>query len=117
MFVAIEWNSTYRKIKLCVMNAGWFGIRKEFCPWVLDACPVLQEYGNISYKVKGSPNVSRATREEDGLPTESNGGSRETTAGHKRSGGNARSKRHGTLAGCDEQPRCVIPIVSIDMPD
>ena len=30
---------------------GWFGLRKEFCPWMLDACPVLQEYGNISYKV------------------------------------------------------------------
>ena len=29
---------------------GWFGIRKEFCEFLLDTFPLLREYGNISYK-------------------------------------------------------------------
>lgn len=29
---------------------GWFGIRKDFCSFLLGACPLLQEYGNISYQ-------------------------------------------------------------------
>ena len=32
--------------------SGWFGVRKEFCPWLLGVCPVLQEYGNI-YDLSG----------------------------------------------------------------
>lgn len=28
---------------------GWFGMRKDFCSFVLGACPLLQEYGNIAY--------------------------------------------------------------------
>lgn len=33
-------------------NPWWFGIRKDFCSFlVLNMCPLLQEYGNISYQV------------------------------------------------------------------
>ena len=103
-----------RIIRLC-FSAGWFGIRKEFCPWVLDICPILQEYGNISYKVKESRNVSRSDQEGDGSASEAD--IRREAPAHKRAGGNTRSKRHGTAAGCEEQPKCVIPVVSIDMPD
>jgi len=38
-------------------------VRKEFCPWVLDSCPVLQEYGNISYKVHDASAAMRSARQ------------------------------------------------------
>lgn len=31
-------------------NPLWFGVRKTFYDFVLDTCPLLQEYGNISYQ-------------------------------------------------------------------
>ncbi|XP_048516041.1 transmembrane protein 185B isoform X2 [Athalia rosae] len=31
-------------------NRWWFGIRKDFCHFLLGLCPLLQEYGNISYQ-------------------------------------------------------------------
>ncbi|CAG0887533.1 unnamed protein product [Darwinula stevensoni] len=31
-------------------NYWWFGIRKDFCHFLLGVCPCLQEYGNISYR-------------------------------------------------------------------
>nr|CAI5832124.1 unnamed protein product [Callosobruchus analis] len=30
-------------------NKWWFAMRKDFCSFVLGACPVLQEYANIAY--------------------------------------------------------------------
>ncbi|GIY84482.1 transmembrane protein 185A [Caerostris extrusa] len=32
-------------------NHWWFGIRKDFCQFLLSICPILQEYGNISYSL------------------------------------------------------------------
>ena len=33
-------------------NPWWCGFRKDFCSFlVLNLCPMLQEYGNISYQV------------------------------------------------------------------
>ncbi|CAL1281143.1 unnamed protein product [Larinioides sclopetarius] len=32
-------------------NHWWFGIRKDFCQFLLSICPLLQEYGNISYSL------------------------------------------------------------------
>lgn len=29
--------------------AGWFGMRKDFCSFLLGICPLLQEYANIAY--------------------------------------------------------------------
>jgi hypothetical protein len=34
---------------IAVLLAGWFGMRKDFCAFVLGACPLLQEYANIAY--------------------------------------------------------------------
>nr|AEE62959.1 unknown [Dendroctonus ponderosae] len=31
-------------------NKWWFGLRKDFCSFLLGACPLLQEYGNIAYQ-------------------------------------------------------------------
>ena len=33
-----------------IFFTGWFGIRKDFCEYLLDLCPCLREYGNVSYK-------------------------------------------------------------------
>ena len=39
------WNESFSIIYLL----GWFGLRKDFCTYILDKCPMLQKYGNISY--------------------------------------------------------------------
>ncbi|KAJ8886855.1 hypothetical protein PR048_013067 [Dryococelus australis] len=31
---------------------GWFGIRKDFCHFLLSLCPFLQEYANIAYNLQ-----------------------------------------------------------------
>ena len=31
--------------------SGWFGMRCDFCTFLLDVCPCLREYCNISYHV------------------------------------------------------------------
>ena len=33
---------------------GWFGIRKDFCHFLLGLSPLLQEYGNISYQPRSA---------------------------------------------------------------
>ncbi|CAL1545989.1 unnamed protein product [Lymnaea stagnalis] len=35
-------------------NCWWFGIRKDFCQFLLGVCPCLQEYGNISYSIQSN---------------------------------------------------------------
>ncbi|CAD6192733.1 unnamed protein product [Caenorhabditis auriculariae] len=32
-------------------NVWWFGLRQPFCPFILEACPPLRQYANVSYKV------------------------------------------------------------------
>jgi hypothetical protein len=115
-------------------NQWWFGIRKEFCPWLLDICPLLQEYGNISYKVRDSSadnshNVRHiSTSDTDPATTQPSAAgaavnprdsaSRDRPA-HKRPGGTARSKQRGGSAALydDAASKFVMPIVSIEMPD
>eukprot|EP00111_Clytia_hemisphaerica_P002795 TCONS_00007870-protein len=45
-------------------NQWWFGMRKDFCEFLLDAIPFLREYGNISYKF--SDTVVADANESDG---------------------------------------------------
>ncbi|CAG2062893.1 unnamed protein product [Timema podura] len=33
-------------------NRWWFGIRKDFCHFLLSLCPFLQEYANIAYSLQ-----------------------------------------------------------------
>ena len=46
-----------------IFPVGWFGIRRNFVDFVLDKCPVLQEYVNVSYSPE-DPEEEAAT--EDG---------------------------------------------------
>jgi len=37
-------------------NQWWFGMRKDFCEFLLDSFPLLREYGNVSYRFP-DPNI------------------------------------------------------------
>ena len=67
-------------------------MRKDFCDFLLGTCPFLQEYGNISCKFSESI-FSRAAQEEVSIELQ----------------------RKPVI---HEHPaRCVVPVVSIEMPD
>lgn len=71
--------------------SGWFGMRKDFSHFLLGLCPLLQEYGNISYQ-------SRSDQEQ---PTS------EPMVSEK-------SDKHiKKMDFC----KPVVPIISIDTPD
>lgn len=36
------------------LPTGWFGIRKDFCHFLLELLPFLREYGNVSYDLQRS---------------------------------------------------------------
>ncbi|XP_063409275.1 transmembrane protein 185A-like [Mytilus trossulus] len=77
-------------------NQWWFGIRKDFCQFLLGICPLLQEYGNISYTIHKDNNFTVESRppppdKADKLP-------------HKK-------YIH------DEQPKPIVPVISIETPD
>lgn len=36
------------------LTPGWFGIRKDFCHFLLELLPFLREYGNVSYDLQRS---------------------------------------------------------------
>ncbi|KAM7314184.1 tigger transposable element-derived protein 6-like [Ixodes scapularis] len=78
---------------------GWFGIRKDFCQFLLGACPLLQEYGNISYSLHNN--------EVDGSPP------RETTVAPEVKIAPRQRPRPSILA----EPRPVVAALAIDTPD
>lgn len=43
-------------------NIWWFGLRKPLCPFLLEKCPSLRTYANVSYRVGGR---SRAENEQE----------------------------------------------------
>ena len=71
---------------------GWFGIRKDFCDFLLGTCPFLQEYGNISCKFSESI-FTRPPQEETSIEPQRKPVVHEYPA------------------------KCVVPVVSIEMPD
>lgn len=50
-------------ISVCCRVEGWFGLRKDFCSWMLIRCPTLQEYGNVHIKRAGSDALERDRQE------------------------------------------------------
>ncbi|ELU12772.1 hypothetical protein CAPTEDRAFT_221172 [Capitella teleta] len=105
-------------------NHWWFGLRRDFCPWMLSICPVLQEYGNISYKLPQQERPS--TDAPDGSSSSQTGGEGEEPAeqtidSQQRAGGchvqTTYSKRGYISSGSEDSPLRVMPVVSIEMPD
>ena len=82
-------------MRIYFLLLGWFGIRKDFCQYLLGICPFLQEYGNISYTIHKDNSFS-----EDSRPTSN----KSEKLPHKK-------KIH------DEQPKPVVPVISIETPD
>lgn len=70
---------------------GWFGIRKDFCHFLLGLCPLLQEYGNISYQPRS---------DQDQPPSEP-----------------MVSEKNEKHVKKIDLTKPVVPIISIDMPD
>ncbi|PSN41790.1 Transmembrane protein 185B [Blattella germanica] len=79
---------------------GWFGIRKDFCHFLLSLCPFLQEYANIAYSLQSDDAARRGQTAPEGV-------------------GDAPSleikpeKRFKKT----ELLKPVVPVISIDMPD
>ncbi|CAG0913512.1 unnamed protein product [Notodromas monacha] len=81
-------------------NHWWFGIRKDFCQFLLGICPCLQEYGNVSYSLQSPSEGRRSSRR-----------GRDSMDGNTdRSVGNVSRLKKPEL-------RAVMPVVHIDMPD
>ncbi|XP_076686544.1 transmembrane protein 185B [Andrena cerasifolii] len=72
-------------------NRWWFGIRKDFCHFLLGLCPLLQEYGNISYQPRS---------DQDQPPSEP-----------------MVSEKNEKHVKKIDLTKPVVPIISIDMPD
>jgi hypothetical protein len=72
--------------------AGWFGMRKDFCLFVLGVCPFLQEYGNISYSL----HKNRQNQEEPAANTNTDYVKKYKPPDHS---------------------KVVVPVISIEMPD
>lgn len=88
------------------MFSGWFGIRKNFCQFLLSALPFLQEYGNISY------HSSDAAAQQD----------RESTTSSIHTGSNVlvefeKHDKRGRKLQKNKKLDPVVPIISIDLPD
>ncbi|XP_057654384.1 transmembrane protein 185B isoform X3 [Diorhabda carinulata] len=71
-------------------NKWWFGMRKDFCSFVLGACPLLQEYANIAY---------HSERRTNGVELESQPDFKEKIV-----------KRADLM-------KPIVPIISIEIPD
>ncbi|XP_014671493.1 PREDICTED: transmembrane protein 185B-like [Priapulus caudatus] len=91
-------------------NHWWFGIRKDFCQFLLGVCPLLQEYGNISYTIQRDEHGDRA-------PEHRGGGGRgrgRGSAGMQKSDSSSSTKG---LIAVEPEFRPVVPVVSIETPD
>ncbi|XP_055308638.1 transmembrane protein 185B isoform X2 [Sitodiplosis mosellana] len=81
-------------------NKWWFGIRKSFSQFLLNAMPCLQEYGNIGYHSTRNQNVPLdSTTQLDDVEA------------------NRRSKSKDILNKKCDQMKPVVPIINIDLPD
>ncbi|CAH2041437.1 unnamed protein product, partial [Iphiclides podalirius] len=84
-------------------NKWWFGIRKDFCQFLLSVFPLLQEYANIAY----NNNANRASGGEPAIPEPYS-----DDATHKKPKGKSHKNQKK-----NETMKPVVPVTSIDMPD
>ncbi|GBP09104.1 Transmembrane protein 185B [Eumeta japonica] len=90
-------------------NRWWFGIRKDFCHFLLSVFPLLQEYANIAYNNE----VNRATNGNTNDPTINQEIYRDEET-RKKAKENKKSLKNQKKNECLKP---VVPVVSIDMPD
>lgn len=87
--------------------SGWFGLRKDFCQFLLGICPFLQEYANIAYNSQINLGDSRTNNTQ---PTNTNENQELRNLKNK-------SKSNKNIQVSDSVIKSVAPIISIDMPD
>lgn len=92
-----------------IVISGWFGIRKDFCHFLLSVFPLLQEYANIAY----NNNVNRGSNV---LPTEPpvNQEPYRDEETHRKVKESKKSQKNQKK---NEAMKPVVPVTSIDMPD
>lgn len=100
IFTVMKFIKEFVKNRFYSNVLGWFGIRKNFCQFILNALPFLQEYGNISYHTEAN-NVGQ----NDALDN-----STDDVIKH-----DIRKSKH--LVKKFDMTKPVVPIVSIDLPD
>uniref|UniRef100_A0A905R0M0 Transmembrane protein 185B n=1 Tax=Rhodnius prolixus TaxID=13249 RepID=A0A905R0M0_RHOPR len=92
-------------------NRWWFGIRKDFCHFLLGMFPFLQEYANIAYRTDGGSSGmgsgSAASVEASGPMTAAIGGPPS----------NSRTRQDKSNKKQMDVTKPVVPIVSIETPD
>lgn len=87
-----------------ILFPGWFGIRKDFCQFLLSVFPLLQEYANIAY----NNNVNRSSMRSE--VTQEPYRDEETNKKVKDKKSQKNQKKN-------EAMKPVVPVTSIDMPD
>ncbi|KAH9642222.1 hypothetical protein HF086_005552 [Spodoptera exigua] len=97
---------TFTVIPILVFQVWWFGIRKDFCQFLLSVFPLLQEYANIAY----NNNVNRGANV---VPSEPPEPYRDDET-QKKVKENKKSQKNQKK---NEIMKPVVPITSIDMPD
>lgn len=83
-------------------NKWWFGIRKDFCAFVLGVCPFLQEYANIAYSTEDTTQSRNSSTTIEMQPQMASQSDRKI------------DKR---LMKKSDLMKPVVPIISIDLPD
>ena len=86
---------------------GWFGIRKDFCQFLLSVFPLLQEYANIAYN---NNNINQS----NGIPTEP---MNQEPYRDEETQKKVKEKKSHKNQKKNEAMKPVVPVTSIDMPD
>ncbi|XP_015790940.1 transmembrane protein 185B [Tetranychus urticae] len=85
-------------------NQWWFGMRKDFCSFLLSVCPCLREYGNISFNKQNnslsSPHGSQSAIESD-----------QVSAGNPATGSSEKSRFKMN------HKKIMMPIMTLESPD
>ncbi|XP_039756912.1 transmembrane protein 185A isoform X2 [Pararge aegeria] len=87
-------------------NKWWFGIRKDFCQFLLSVFPLLQEYANIAY----NNNVNQGSNRVPTDPPASQEPYRDDANNKVKEKKQKNQKKNEAL-------KPVVPVTSIDMPD
>ncbi|XP_065201667.1 transmembrane protein 185B [Planococcus citri] len=90
-------------------NKWWFGLRKDFCQFLLGICPFLQEYANIAYNSQINLGDSRTPSTQPQSETED---PVITNLSHK-----TKCKSGKNVQINETALKPVAQIISIDMPD
>lgn len=104
----------------CIINLfgiGWFGMRKDFCQFLLSVFPLLQEYANIAYHSEpnqqgtNGANANTVENQQNAIGADRVRSSRHTRSKDKHCKKSVKNQKKNELL------KPVVPIISIDIPD